>query len=102
MRCAALPRLARSTPCRTIEASLAMKQHIGYVALLVRDYDEALSYYTQVLGFQLVEDRDLGHGKRWVRIPPAGSTETRILLARAASDRQASQIGNQAGGRVFL
>jgi catechol 2,3-dioxygenase-like lactoylglutathione lyase family enzyme len=78
------------------------QQHIGYVALLVRDYDEAISYYTERLGFEIVEDSDLGDEKRWVLIAPPGSTETRLLLARAASDREVSHIGNQAGGRVFL
>src|SRR5438045_860537 len=103
MCCVALHRPAPFTPCRTIEARRAMtRQHLGYVALLVRDYDEALSYYTGKLGFEIVEDSDLGHGKRWVLIAPPGSTETRLLLARAVSDRQAAQIGNQSGGRVFL
>jgi catechol 2,3-dioxygenase-like lactoylglutathione lyase family enzyme len=78
------------------------QQHIGYVALLVRDYDEAISYYTERLGFEIVEDSDLGDGKRWVLVAPPGSTETRLLLARAASNREASLIGNQTGGRVFL
>ena len=78
------------------------QQHIGYVALLVRDYDEAISYYTETLGFEIIEDSDLGGGKRWVLVAPPGSTETRLLLARAVSHRQASFIGNQAGGRVFL
>jgi catechol 2,3-dioxygenase-like lactoylglutathione lyase family enzyme len=78
------------------------RQHIGYVALLVRDYDEAISYYTERLGFKLVEDSDLGDGKRWVLIAPPGSIETRVLLARAASESEVSRIGNQTGGRVFL
>src|SRR6185369_13161516 len=79
-----------------------MRQHIGYISLLVRDYDEAVSYFTGRLGFGVVEDTDLGNGKRWVLIAPSGSLETRILLAKAATADQAQYIGDQAGGRVFL
>ena len=79
-----------------------MPQHIGYVSLLVRDYDEAIAYFTGELGFELVEDTDLGNGKRWVLIAPPGSLETRILLAKAVTEDQARHIGDQAGGRVFL
>ena len=76
-------------------------QHIGSVALLVRDYDEAIAYYTDALGFELIEDSPRGDGKRWVRIAPAGSAGgTALLLARAASERQLRQVGDQAGGRV--
>ena len=70
-------------------------------ALVVRDYDEAIRFYTQILGFALLEDTDLGNDKRWVRVaPPAGGAE--FLLARAVTDEQRSRIGNQTGGRVFL
>ncbi|WP_407158742.1 VOC family protein [Bradyrhizobium sp. STM 3557] len=79
-----------------------MRQHIGYIALLVRDYDEAISYFTAKLGFDLVEDTDLGNDKRWVLIAPSGSQETRILLAKATTADQTQHIGDQAGGRVFL
>ena len=79
-----------------------MSQHIGYVSLLVRDYDEAIAYFTGQLCFGLVEDTDLGNGKRWVLIAPPGSLETRILLAKAVTEDQARHIGDQAGGRVFL
>ncbi|MBR0758465.1 VOC family protein [Bradyrhizobium jicamae] len=79
-----------------------MPQHIGSISLLVRDYDEAIAYFTEKLGFGLVEDTDLGNGKRWVLIAPPGSMETRILLAKAATADQAQHIGDQAGGRVFL
>ncbi|HVJ40969.1 MAG TPA: VOC family protein [Dongiaceae bacterium] len=79
-----------------------MSQFISSLALLVGDYDEAKSYYRDVLGFELVEDTDLGQGKRWVVMSPPGATETRLLLARAATPEQASRIGNQTGGRVFL
>jgi catechol 2,3-dioxygenase-like lactoylglutathione lyase family enzyme len=79
-----------------------MTQRLGYIALLVRDYDDAITFYTQSLGFQLVENTDLGGGKRWVRVRPPGSTGTDLLLARAVNPEQASRIGNQTGGRVFL
>jgi catechol 2,3-dioxygenase-like lactoylglutathione lyase family enzyme len=79
-----------------------MTQHLGYVALVVRDYDEAIKFYTQSLGFQLIEDTDLGDAKRWVRVRPPESTGTDLLLARAVNAEQASRIGNQTGGRVFL
>ncbi len=79
-----------------------MAQKLGYVALIVRDYDEAITFYTQSLGFQLIEDTDLGGGKRWVRVRPPGSTATDLLLARAVNPEQESRIGNQTGGRVFL
>jgi len=77
-------------------------QHIGYVTLLVRDYDEAIGYFTGTLGFALVEDQVLDQEKRWVLVAPRGSAEARILLAKAASAAQLAQVGNQAGGRVFL
>lgn len=70
-------------------------------ALLVSDYDEAINYYTRVLGFDLLEDTDLGGGKRWVRVAPAGSSCS-LLLAKAKNEDQARYIGNQSGGRVFL
>ena len=79
-----------------------MRQHVGCVSLLVRDYDEAISYFTGLLGFRLVEDTNLGHGKRWVLIAPSGSLETRILLAKAVTAEQVRHIGDQTGGRVFL
>ena len=79
-----------------------MKQFIGAVTLVVSDYDEAIAYYTQTLGFVLREDTPLPEGKRWVVVTPPGSPETALLLARAASEEQASRRGNQTGGRVFL
>ena len=79
-----------------------MAQRLGYVALVVRDYDEAISFYTQSLGFQVIEDTDLGNGKRWVLVRPPGAEGTDLLLARAVNPEQASRIGNQTGGRVFL
>ena len=79
-----------------------MSQHIGYVTLLVRDYDEAKKFYSETLGFSVVEDTPLGDGKRWVLVAPPGSHETRLLLAQAASPEQIARIGDQTGGRVFL
>ncbi|MBC6610683.1 VOC family protein [Hymenobacter sp. BT507] len=79
-----------------------MKQTIGGITLLVRDYDEALAYYCEKLGFDLLEDTPLGDGKRWVLVAPPGSTGTPLLLAQAATPEQQASIGNQAGGRVFL
>lgn len=79
-----------------------MPQHIGAVALVVADYDEAIGFYTGALGFDLVEDTDMGGGKRWVVVSPPGASETRLLLAKASDEDQEYSIGNQTGGRVFL
>ena len=79
-----------------------MRQHLACVCLLVRDYDEAKSYYVDKLGFEVIEDSALGEGKRWVLVAPPGSRETRLLLARAASPAQSGRVGDQTGGRVFL
>ena len=70
------------------------------IALLVVDYDEAIAFYVGVLGFELVEDTELGGGKRWVRVRAPGGGD--LLLARAVTDEQRSRVGNQTGGRVFL
>lgn len=78
-----------------------MKQQLGQLTLLVRDYDEAIKYYTQVLDFELLEDTQMSETKRWVRISPPGSS-CHLLLAKAANEAQEKQIGYQAGGRVFL
>ena len=77
-------------------------QHLARVAILVRDYDEAIAYYTKILGFTLLEDSPRGPGKRWVVVAPSGSREAALLLARAATDAQRAAVGNQTGGRVFL
>ncbi|MGN6281824.1 VOC family protein [Frateuria sp.] len=76
--------------------------HLGAIALLVRDYDEAIAYFTGSLGFTLIEDSPQGAGKRWVIVAPPGSHETRLLLAKAANPQQLQAVGNQSGGRVFL
>ena len=74
---------------------------IGAVSLLVREYDEAIAFYVGILGFNLSEDTDMGGGKRWVTVTPAGG-ETALLLARATTAEQRARIGDQAGGRVWL
>ena len=80
-----------------------MRQSIGLVSLVVRDYDEALAFYVGTLGFTLVEDTAVPEqNKRWVVVAPPGSTATRLLLARAANREQLERVGNQTGGRVFL
>ncbi|MBH0012102.1 VOC family protein [Pseudoalteromonas sp. NZS100_1] len=94
-----------------------VQQHIGSIALVVKDYDDAIEFYTQKLNFELVEDTDLEDGKRWVLISPpnsngagsngtnsngTNSSRTNLLLAKATTPEQISAIGNQTGGRVFL
>jgi catechol 2,3-dioxygenase-like lactoylglutathione lyase family enzyme len=94
-----------------------VQQHIGSIALVVKDYDDAIEFYTQKLNFELVEDTDLGDDKRWVLISPpnsngansnetnsneTNSSRTNLLLAKATTPEQMSAIGNQTGGRVFL
>ena len=78
-----------------------MKQRLGLISLLVADYDEAIAFYTEKLGFELLEDSPQGH-KRWVVVRPKGATETAILLAKASNELQQQQIGTQCGDRVFL
>ena len=80
-----------------------MKQSIGLVSLVVPEYEEALAFYVDILGFTLIEDLPVPEqNKRWVVVAPPGSTETRLLLARASTPEQSSRVGNQTGGRVFL
>lgn len=83
-----------------------MPQNLGYVTLVVRDYDKAIAFFTESLGFDVIEDSPSadrqGREKRWVLIAPAGSSGTRVLLATASNPEEASRIGNQTGGRVFL
>ena len=74
---------------------------IATLAFLVRDYDEAIAWFTRCLGFELAEDIDMGGGKRWVVVRPPGSAGAALLLAKAIGE-QANAIGRQAGGRVFL
>ena len=79
-----------------------MNQQIAQIALVVNEYDEAIEFYCKTLKFQLIEDSQLSETKRWVLISPPGSTGTKLLLAKAASEEQVSRVGNQTGGRVFL
>lgn len=80
-----------------------MKQAVIHVALVVKDYDEAIAFYTEKLNFELVEDSyQPEQDKRWVVISPPGSTGVTLLLAKASKPEQVTCIGNQAGGRVFL
>jgi catechol 2,3-dioxygenase-like lactoylglutathione lyase family enzyme len=83
-----------------------MPQFIAHITLVVRDYDEAIAYFTQSLRFDLIEDTPStdrqGRDKRWVLVAPRGSRGTQILLAKASNEEEASRIGNQTGGRVFL
>jgi catechol 2,3-dioxygenase-like lactoylglutathione lyase family enzyme len=80
------------------------KQFIAKIALVVRDYDEAIDFYTKKLNFQLLEDTQMTPTKRWVRIAPPGykTGQCEILLAKAADENQLKSVGNQSGGRVFL
>ncbi|ARC94751.1 glyoxalase [Vibrio coralliilyticus] len=77
-------------------------QKIGYMALVVDDYEEAIEFYTERLGFELIEDTNLGSGKRWVLVSPPSSDGGCLLLAKASNEEQLSRVGNQTGGRVFL
>lgn len=92
--------------CRTVHiraTTVTMtQQHIAALALVVRDYDEAIDFYVEKLGFELIEDLPLEDGKRWVLIKPPGKNQTMLLLARAKNASEEAAIGNQTGGRVFL
>ena len=79
-----------------------MNQRIVQLALVVKDYDEAIAFYTQKLGFQLVEDTRMSDTKRWVVVKPNGEGGCSSLLAKAANETQQKAVGNQTGGRVFL
>jgi catechol 2,3-dioxygenase-like lactoylglutathione lyase family enzyme len=85
------PNGARGTP---------MSQTLGYVTILVRDYDEAIAFFTHALGFERIEDTPLQAGKRWVVVAPQGSRGTALLLARASTPEQEALVGRQTGGRV--
>ena len=79
-----------------------MNQRIVHIALVVRDYDEAIEFYTKKLDFVVIEDTKLGAEKRWVLISPKGAEGCKLLLAKASNEKQIKSIGNQTGGRVFL
>ena len=75
---------------------------LSALTILVPDYDAGIAFFTGILGFTLIEDTDMGNGKRWVLVAPEPDAPTRLLLARAATPAQSEAIGNQSGGRVFL
>lgn len=77
-----------------------MKQRIAHIALVVKEYDEAIDFYTKKLDFELLEDTKIDENKRWVIVAPPGAKECCLLLAKAANDKQINSIGNQTGGRV--
>ncbi len=79
-----------------------MTQFISAISLIVPDYDQAIGFYVGLMGFDLIEDTPLSEDKRWVLVAPPGSTETRLLLAKASNEAQEEVIGEQAGNRVFL
>jgi catechol 2,3-dioxygenase-like lactoylglutathione lyase family enzyme len=79
-----------------------MRQSIGCVSILVRDYDEAIGFYAGALRFRVVEDAPLGGGRRWVVLSPPGSRGACVLLAKAKNKAERAAVGRQAGGRVFL
>jgi catechol 2,3-dioxygenase-like lactoylglutathione lyase family enzyme len=79
-----------------------MPQTLGHVTFLVRNYDEAVAFFTNALGFQLIEDTPQDEGKRWVLVAPAGSHGSSLLLAQASTPEHTARIGNQAGSRVYL
>ncbi|PSJ59321.1 VOC family protein [Pseudaminobacter soli (ex Li et al. 2025)] len=80
----------------------APARKVATVSLVVRDYGEAIAWYVEKLGFELFEDVDLGGGKRWVTVGPAGGNGARLLLAEAKNEAEFSRVGDQTGGRVFL
>lgn len=79
-----------------------MSQSLAHIAIIVKDYDEAIAFYTHKLGFSLIEDTVLSDAKRWVLVKPSGNGNCGLLLAKAANEEQYSRVGNQTGGRVFL
>lgn len=79
-----------------------MSQEIFQIALVVKDYDEAINFYTQKLSFDLIEDTKLSETKRWVVVAPKNSKGCKLLLAQASNEEQFASVGNQSGGRVFL
>lgn len=83
-------------------AGYSEQRRVATVALVVADYDQAIAWYVGRLGFLLLEDVDLGGGKRWVTVAPSNGQGARLLLAEASDEAQRKSIGNQTGGRVFL
>jgi catechol 2,3-dioxygenase-like lactoylglutathione lyase family enzyme len=83
-------------------SGFAARRRIATVSVVVADYDQAIAWYVGKLGLSLVEDVDLGGGKRWLTVEPGSGQGTRLLLAKADGESQVAAIGNQTGGRVFL
>lgn len=81
---------------------MTQKRYMAAIALVVPDYDEAIRFFIDAMGFVLLEDDDRGGGKRWVRVAPSADSSFALLLARAVTAEQRAAIGNQSGGRVFL
>jgi catechol 2,3-dioxygenase-like lactoylglutathione lyase family enzyme len=81
---------------------MTIRRNLASIALVVRDYDEAIDFYTRVMRFRLIEDTSMSATKRWVIVAPGDDTDTTLLLAKAATPEQQAAIGNQTGGRVFL
>lgn len=81
---------------------MGIKQRIAHVTLVIKDYDDAIEFYTKKLGFTLLEDTTLSEDKRWVLVAPPGANECCLLLAKAVNGNQLQSVGNQTGGRVFL
>jgi|TARA_B110000046_G_scaffold173897_1_gene196998 catechol 2,3-dioxygenase-like lactoylglutathione lyase family enzyme len=79
-----------------------MNQFIAHVTLLVKDYDEAIAFYTKKLSFKLIEDTQISSSKRWVRVCPPGRSNCSLLFAKAKNDTQMARVGDQTGGRVIL
>ena len=77
-----------------------MNQRIAHISLVVKDYDDAIEFYTKKLNFNLLEDTKIYENKRWVMVAPPGAKECCLLLAKAANERQTESVGNQTGGRV--
>jgi catechol 2,3-dioxygenase-like lactoylglutathione lyase family enzyme len=92
--------LSRLDPARQVVIHDAMSLSIATVSLLVADYDDAITFYCDTLGFDLVADTDMGGGKRWVVVAPPGRSGAQLLLAKADGEAQRAAIGNQGGGRV--
>jgi len=79
-----------------------MNQRLAHVTLIVRDYDEAIAFYTKVLGFALDSDLDMGDGKRWVVVSPPGAAGCGLLLAEAKTEEEKQAVGRQGAGRIWL
>lgn len=81
-----------------------MKHKISHISLMVREYDEGIAFYTEVIGFELLEDTDMGNGKRWVRLGPegAGPDAVGLVLMKASKPEQQDRVGDQTGNKVFL